>query len=142
MGSLSGARALDTASYTLTVSKDPRFLPTVSDLTARTAELLGCPARPMAAMTDAVGLILEAIVGSTVQPAGAGLIDLRFEADPALLRIEIATDPPVEHRGGWTVEVALVERRQLEALRALIPDVEFITRGHRHICRLECALQK
>jgi hypothetical protein len=142
MGSLSGARALDTASYTLTVSKDPRLLPTVSDLTARTAELLGCPARPMAALTDAVGLILEAIVGPTVEPAGAGLIDLRFEADPALLRIEIAADPPAGQRSGWTVEVALIERRQLEALRALIPDVEFVTRGHRHICRLECALQK
>jgi hypothetical protein len=142
MGSLSGARALDTASYTLTVSKDPRFLPTVSDLTAKTAELLGCPGRQMAALTDAVGLVFEAIVGQTVQPSGAGLIDLRFEADPVLLRIEIVSDPPPGHRSGWTVEVALVEHRQLEALRALIPDVEFVTRGHRHICRLECALQK
>ena len=41
MGSSTGARALDTASYTLTVSKDPRLLPTVYDLTARTAELAG-----------------------------------------------------------------------------------------------------
>jgi hypothetical protein len=142
MGSLSGARALDTASYTLTVSKDPRFLPTVSDLTAKTAELLGCPTRAMAALTDAVGLILDAVVGPAVQPSDAGLIDVRFEADPALLRIEIATGPPSGRRTGWTVEVALVERRQLEALRALIPDVEFVTRDHRHICRLECALQK
>jgi hypothetical protein len=141
MGSLSGARALDTASYTLTVSKDPRFLPTVSDLTARTAELLGCQARRMAAVTDAVGLILDAIVGPTVQPSDAGLIDLRFEADPAAMRIEIATEPPAHRRSGWTVEVALIERRQLEALRVLMPDVEFVTRGHRHICRLVCTLQ-
>jgi hypothetical protein len=141
MGSLSGARALDTASYTLTLSKDPRFLPTVNDLTAKTTELLGSPARVTAAVTDAVALILEAVVGPVVQPSAAGLIDLRFEADPASLRIEIAVDPPSGRHAGWTVEVALVERRQLEALRALIPDVEFVTRGHRHICRLVCTLQ-
>src|SRR5689334_21572741 len=141
MASNSGTRALDTASYTLTVSKDPRFLPTVSDLTAKTAELLGCQTRSMAALTDAVGLILESIVGPVVQPSDAGLIDLRFEADPATLRLEIVTDPPSSRRTGWTVEVALVERRQLDALRALIPDVEFVTRGHRHICRLVCTLQ-
>jgi hypothetical protein len=142
MGSLSGAPAPDTASFTLTLSKDPRFLPTVSELTAKTVELLGGNGRAMAALTDAVGLILEAIVGSTVQPAAAGLVDLRFEADPAALRIEIATETPASRRGGWTVEVALVERRQLDALRALIPDVEFVSRGHRHICRIVCTLQR
>ena len=140
MGSLSGARGPDTASYTLTLSKDTRFLPTVTDLTAKTAELLGCHARTMAPLTDAVGLIMEALVGPTVQPAGAGLIDLRFEADPVALRVEITTEPP-PGRSAWTVEVALVERRQLDALRGLIPDVEFVTRGHRHVCRLVCALQ-
>jgi hypothetical protein len=141
MGSLSGARGPETASYTLTLSKDTRFLPAVMDLTAKTAELLGCHARTLATLTRAVGLIMEALVGPTVQPAEAGLIDLRFDADPAALRVEIATDPPPGGRGGWTVEVALVERRQLDALRGLIPDVEFVTRGHRHICRLVCILQ-
>jgi hypothetical protein len=141
MGSLSGARALDTASYILTVSKDPRFLPTVSDLTSKTAEMLAADGRVMAAITNAVCLILESIVGPVVQPSDAGLIDVRFEADPTTLRIEIATEPPADRRAGWTVEVALVERRQLEALRALIPDVEFVTRGQWHICRLVCSLQ-
>ena len=77
MGSLSGARALDTASYILTVSKDPRFLPTVTDLTAKTAELLAADGRVMAAVTNAVCLILESIVGPVVQPSDAGLIDLQ-----------------------------------------------------------------
>ena len=140
MGSSSGARALDTASYTLTVSRDPRFLQTVYDLTAKTAELLGCHARAGAAMTDAVQLIVEAIVGPRVEPSAAGLIDVRFEVDPETLRVEIATGPPAGHRTGWTVETALVERRQLDALRRLMPDAEFVTRGHRHICRLVCPL--
>ena len=141
MGSLSGARALDTASYTLTMSKDPRFVPTVTDLTAKTAELLAADGRVIAAMTNAVCMILESIVGPVVQPSDAGLIDVRYQADPDTLRIEIATEPPAHRRAGWTVEAALVERRQLEALRALIPDVEFVTRGQWHICRLVCALQ-
>jgi hypothetical protein len=141
MGSLSGARALDTASYTLTVSKDPRFVPTVTDLTAKTAELLAADGQVMAAVTNAVCMILEAIVGPVVQPSDAGLIDIRFEADPATLRVEVATEPPADRRAGWTVEVALVERRQLDALRALMPDVEFVTRGQWHICRLVCTLQ-
>jgi hypothetical protein len=140
MGPSSGARALDTASYTLTVSRDPRFLQTVYDLTAKTAEMLGCPARAAVAMTNAVQLIVEAIVGPRVEPSDAGLIDLHFEADPETLRVEIATEPPRGHRTDWTVETALVERRQLEALRALIPDAEFITRGRRHSCRLICNL--
>lgn len=140
MGSSSGARALDTASYTLTVSKDPRFLQTVYDLTAKTAELLGCHARAAVALTDAVQLIVEAIVGPRVQPSGAGLIDVRFEADPETLRVEIAVEPPAGHRPGWTVETALVERRQLDALRRLMPDAEFVTRGQWHICRLLCTL--
>jgi len=140
MGSSPGARALDTASYTLTVSRDPRFLQTVYDLTAKTAEMLGCPARAAVPITNAVQLIVEAVVGPHVEPSGAGLIDVRFEADPETLRVEIAAEPPRGHRAGWTVETALVERRQLEALRALIPDAEFVTRGHQHICRLICAL--
>jgi hypothetical protein len=141
MGSLSDARALDTASYTLTVSKDPRFVPTVSDLTAKTAEMFAGGGQAVSGLSKAVGLILEAIVGPAVQPASAGLVDLRFEAAPSALRLEIATEPPAGYRDGWTVEVALVERRQLEALRALVPDVEFVTRGPWHICRLVCPLQ-
>jgi hypothetical protein len=140
MGSSSGARALDTASYTLTVSRDPRFLETVYDLTAKTAEMLGCHARAAVGITNAVQLIVEAIVGPRVEPAGAGLIDVRFEADPDTLRIEIATEPPKGHRAGWTVETALVETRQLDALRGLCPEAEFVTRGHQHICRLICTL--
>jgi hypothetical protein len=140
MGSSTGARALDTASYTLTVSRDPRLLPTVYDLTAKTADLLGCRGRAATVITDAVQLILEAIVGPDVHPASAGLIDLQFEADPETLRLEVVTEPPLVAWAGWTVEAALVERRQLDALRALMPDVEFVTRGHRHICRLTCAL--
>jgi hypothetical protein len=123
------------------VSKDPRFLPTVGDLTAKTAELLAADGQVTGALCDAVSLILEAIVGPVVQPSDAGLIDIRFEADPSTLRVEVATEPPAGQRPGWTVEVALVERRQLEALRALIPDVEFVTRGQWHICRLVCPLQ-
>jgi hypothetical protein len=140
MGSSSGARALDTASYTLTVSRDPRLLPTVYDLTAKTAEMLGCPARAAVAITNAVQLIVETIVGPRVEPSDAGLIDVRFEADPETLRVEIVSEPPKGHHAGWTVETALVERRQLDPLRALCPDVEFVTRGRRHSCRLICSL--
>jgi hypothetical protein len=140
MGSSTGARALDTASYTLTVSQDPRLLPTVYDLTAKTAELLGCHGRASVGITEAVQLIVEAIVGPDVHPSSAGLIDLQFDADPETLRIEVATEPPSKRRAGWSVEAVLVERQQLDALRALMPDVEFVTRGHRHICRLTCAL--
>ncbi len=148
MGSSTGARALDTASYTLTVSKDPRLLPTVYDLTAKTAELLGCHARAAAGLTEAVQLIVEAIVGPDAASSDAdlGLLDLQFEADPGTLRIEVATEPPPPRRAGpgsgpgWGIEAALVERHQLESVRALVADVEFVTRGHRHVCRLTCAL--
>jgi len=140
MGSSTGARALDTASYTLTVSKDPRLLPTVYDLTARTAELLGCYGRAAAGITEAVQLIVEAIVGSDVRASDAGLLDLQFEADPGMLRIEVATEPPSKRRAGWSLEAALEERGQLEALRALVPDIEFVARGHRLVCRLTCIL--
>jgi hypothetical protein len=140
MGSSSGARALDTASYTLTMSKDPRFLPTVYDLTAKTAELVGCHTRPATAITNAVVMIIEAVVGSSVQPSDAGLIDVRFEANLEMLRVEVATEPPAGRRAGWSVEAALIERRQLDPLRELIPDIEFVMRDHRHLCRLTCAL--
>src|ERR1041385_2928261 len=122
MGSTSGARALDTASYILTVSKDPRFLPTVTDLTAKTAEMLAADGRVMAAVTDAVCLILESIVGPVVQPSDAGLIDLRFEADPTTLRIEIATEPPADRRGGGAGEGGHGGRRELAAARAPVAE--------------------
>ncbi len=122
------------------MSKDPRFLPTVYDLTAKTAELLGCHVRPATAITNAVVMIIEAVVGPSVQPSNAGLIDVRFEADVEMLHVEVATEPPAGRRPGWSVEAALVERRQLDSLRALIPDIEFVTREHRHLCRLTCTL--
>jgi hypothetical protein len=140
MGSTSGARALDTASYTLTVSRDPRFLPTVSDLTAKTAEALNCDPADATRLTGAVQLIVEAIFALDGTRPERDLVDVRFDADPDTLHVEVATEPPPARRAAWTLERALADSGQLEAVRALMPDAEFLAIGGQHVCRLICAL--
>jgi len=93
MGSTSGARALDTASYTLTVSKDARFLPTVYDLTAKTAETLHCAPDATTRLADAVQLLAEVIFGLTDARPGTDLVDVRFETDPVTLHVAITPRP-------------------------------------------------
>jgi hypothetical protein len=139
MGSTSGARALDTASYTLTVSKDARFLPTVYDLTAKTAETLHCAPDATTRLADAVQLLAEVIFGLTDARPGTDLVDVRFETDPVTLHVAITTETPAARRG-WSLERALAESGQLEAVRALMPDAEFVAIGSQHVCRMTCAL--
>jgi hypothetical protein len=140
MGSTSGARALDTASYTLTVSKDARFLPTVYDLTAKTTETLNCDPEAARRLARAVQRLVEAIVGLVEDvPSGSDLVDVRFETDPGTLHVAITTETPPARRG-WSLERALAESGQLDAVRALMPDAEFVAIGSQHVCRMTCAL--
>jgi len=139
MGSSSGARALDTASYTLTVSKDARFLPTVYDLTAKTTETLNCVPAEATRLAGAVQLLVEAIFGLDDSPSGTDLVDVRFDTDPDALHVAVTTKTPPARRG-WSLERALAERGQLEAVRALMPDVQFVHVGGQHVCRMTCAL--
>ena len=137
-GPSSDARMLDTASYTLHVSGDPRFAATVHALAAKTAETAGVAPTDAARLADAVGVIMDTVIEAAASPAAPDIMQVRFNVHADALRVVIAIEPPSGARAGWTLERELEARGHDGELRALAPEVEFDVSGTHHICRLTC----
>lgn len=150
-GPSSDARVLEAASYTLTVSGDPRLLATVRALSARTAETAGVAPRDAARLADAVWAVMEAVGQAGTQPGTTPrLLTVRFDIGQEALHVAIMCEPPDEAPAGWTLERELVAYGRLDDLRAAAPDAEIgaaidaesgAGRVH-HYCRLTCALSR
>lgn len=135
-GPSSSTRAA-TASYTLTVSEDPRLLRTVHELTAKTAETVGVSAGAASRLGAAVERVITALAAR--RPVGARppkVLDVRFDVGPDALRVEIEC---VAGGAGWTLERWLAERGDLDELRALAPDVKVDVAGAPCLCQFTCA---
>jgi hypothetical protein len=137
-GPSSDARMLDTASYTLHVSGDPRFAAVVRALAAKTAETAGLAPTDAARLADALGVIMDTVIKAVASPAAPDIMQVRFNVHADALRVVIAMEPPAGARAGWTLERELKARGHYGELRSLAPEVEFDVSGTHHICRLTC----
>jgi hypothetical protein len=134
----SDARGLDTASYTLTVSGDPRFRAIVHALAQKTAETAGCTPDEATRLADAVRALMDTVVRAVASPAAPDIMQVRFNVDTEAVRVELTCDTPAGMRAGWSLERGLAEEGRLDAFRALVPDAEFVVTGHHHRCRFSC----
>jgi hypothetical protein len=135
----SDARVLDTASFTLTVSGDARFLAMVRALAARTAETVGVTTNDAARLADALSVVMDLVVQAGKPRATPDIMDVRFDVEPDALHVVIAYEAPKGARAGWTFERELAAHGRLEAFRSLAPDAEFGMSGSHLMCRLTCA---
>jgi hypothetical protein len=138
-GRPSDAHMLETASYTLTVSGDPRFLDTVRALAAKTAETVGVAPAETAPLVEAIGVLMATIVEAVANPAAPDIMHVRFAVEPKALGVEVACEAPAGAPAGWTLERALASQGRLDAFRALAPDAVFSVSGTHHLCRFTCA---
>lgn len=90
-GPSSSTRAA-TASYTLTVSEDPRLVGTVRDLTAKTAEVVGIPGPAASRLTDAVEHVVTALSQRPAPDGVPRLLEIRFHVGPDALQVELVCD--------------------------------------------------
>ena len=141
-GPSSDARMLDTASYTLHVSGDPRFAATVHALAAKTAETAGVAPGDAARLADAVGVIMDTVIKAVASPAAPDIMQVRFNVRADALQVVVAMEPPAGARAGWTLERELKARGHDGKLQALAPEVEFDVSGTHHLCRLTCILSR
>lgn len=90
-GPSSSTRAA-TASYTLTVSEDPRLVGTVRDLTAKTAEVVGIPGPAASRLTDAVEHVVTALSQRPAPDGVPRLLEIRFHVGPDALQVELVCE--------------------------------------------------
>ncbi len=140
-GPSSSTRAA-TASYTLTVSEDPRLVGTVRDLTAKTAEVVGIPAPAAARLTAAVEHVVTALAHRP-SPAGVPrLMEIQFNVGPHALQVELVCDggspAGTARTPEWTLEHWLRQRGVLDEVRSLAPEAELAVAGSPCVCRFTC----
>jgi hypothetical protein len=129
----------------LTVSEDPRFVETVRELTAKTAETVGIPAVAASRLAVGVERIVRALAERQALTAARGprLLDVRFLVGPDALRVEIECEAPspgeASARSEWSIAQRLEEHGDLDALRALALDMELAIAGSPCLCRFTCA---
>jgi hypothetical protein len=124
------------ASFTVTVSEDPRFVGAVRALTLKAAETAGCENGEAARLAEAVEQLLNVLVTAAPAPH-PGDLDVRFDAVPEAFRVEIAVAANSQAHG-QTLERRLADLGELDALRTLAPGVQFGSSGSRQFCRLTC----
>lgn len=124
-----------TGVFTVTVSGDPRFIPTIRLLTAKAAEADGCSEANAERLGDAVARILT--LGLSGEPFAGGAMDLRFEPSAGAFVVEIG----VGTRPGGAdaaLDRTLDAQGELEAVRRLVASAEFGAAGERQYCRMAC----
>lgn len=141
-GPSSSTRAA-TASYTLTVSEDPRLVGTVRDVTAKTAEVVGLPVAAASRLAAAVEQVATALAHRPAAGAGLRLFEIRFNVDPDALRVHLICEGAADGAGpdrpaAWTLERWLRQHGVLEAVRELAPDAELVVAGSPCACRFTC----
>jgi hypothetical protein len=125
-----------TGVFTVTVSGDPRFIPTIRLLTHKAAEADGCSEAHAERLADAVARVLTLALGAEHEALAAGAMDLRFEPSSEAFAVEIRV--PARVVGGSTLERSLAARGDLEEVRRLVPATEFGASGAHQFCRLAC----
>ena len=123
-----------TGVFTVTVSGDPRFIPTIRLLTSKAAEADGCSEANAERLGDAVGRILTLGLGG--EPLAADAMDLRFEPAADAFVVEIR----VSSRSGADAafERSLAAHGELETVRRLVSSAEFGAAGAHQYCRIAC----
>lgn len=121
-------------SMTVTVSRQPAFVPTVEALTVKIGEYVGCPADSARSLGQAVGRVLDEAWRHLGPEPDPGRFDLVFHGDGRLLRVDVSCRnslPP-----GVSFEDALGGAASLSGLRALVDRVEFGHADGGPYCRL------
>jgi hypothetical protein len=122
-----------TGVFTVTVSGDPRFIPTIRLLTSKAAEADGCSEASARQLGDAVGRIL--MLGLGGEPL-AGAMDLRFEPTAEAFCVEIRV--AARSGGDGALERSLAARGELDVVRRLVSSAEFVGAGAHQYCRIAC----
>ena len=117
-----------TGVFTVTVSGDPRFIPTIRLLTSKAAEADGCSEASAERLGDAVSRILTAGLGG--EPPAAGAMDLQFEPTSDAFCVEIRVPTRLAADGAL--------ERSLDAVRSLVSSAELGAAGGHQFCRIAC----
>jgi hypothetical protein len=119
---------------TVTVSRQPAFVPTLEAITMRIGEYVGCPAEAARHLGQAVALAL----GQTWRHLGPDQAPARFHivfhGDGRLLKVDLACMSPLP--AGVTLEAALGGADGVTGLRQLVDRIEFGDADGCPYCRL------
>jgi hypothetical protein len=117
-----------TGVFTVTVSGDPRFIPTIRLLTSKAAEADGCSEASAERLADAVSRILTLGLGG--EPPEAGRMDLQFEPTSEAFCVEIRVPARLAANGDLA--------RSLDGVRGLVSSAELAAAGTHQVCRIAC----
>jgi anti-sigma regulatory factor (Ser/Thr protein kinase) len=127
---------MTSASFTLTVSEDPRFVATVRALTLKAAETAGCENDEATRLAEAVEQLLTALVEHR-DGGQPNALDVRYDAVDEAFSVEILFSSHAQAHG-TTLERRLADRGELDAFRSLAPAAQFGSAGSQQFCRLTC----